>query len=316
MSYIRSDLKPKKNMADYFKYYQLKFPSINKESISSILLHYLNEFSITQDIETNNLTPFSYDILKYVKQNIILHINTYNNFPFDYQSKNNSNIKGIVIDILDEDEDFDEKINYTKSMMPLTTKQLTVYRIYDKRDIIDFIENFEEYKELERFESTDSTVLDLTLLARYKNLNNLNVFLSDYKSNDYDLTPFKNVTEFHLFYCQFPMSSFSIPNPSLDEFIQPLRSQITKLNISFPMMPGKIKEDFFPNVEELTITSMLSPQLNCPKLKILRISNPIFSIEKTCKNSPLLEKIKVINPSETTFTQNVKSLLDSLQQLM
>ena len=133
-----------------------------------------------------------------MKQNIILHINTYNNFPFDYQSKNNSNIKGIVIDILDEDEDFDEKINYTKSMMPLTTKQLTVYRIYDKRDIIDFIENFEEYKELERFESTDSTVLDLTLLARYKNLNNLNVFLSDYKSNDYDLTPFKNVTEFHL----------------------------------------------------------------------------------------------------------------------
>ena len=54
-----------------------------------------------------------------MKQNIILHINTYNNFPFDYQSKNNSNIKGIVIDILDEDEDFDEKINYTKSMMPL-----------------------------------------------------------------------------------------------------------------------------------------------------------------------------------------------------
>ena len=107
-------------------------------------------------------------------------------------------------------------------------------------------------------------------------------------------------------YCQFPMSSFSIPNPSLDEFIQPLRSQITKLNISFPMMPGKIKEDFFPNVEELTITSMLSPQLNCPKLKILRISNPIFSIAKTCKNSPLLEKIKVINPSETTFIQNVK----------
>ena len=89
---------------------------------------------------------------------ILIHI-----FPFDYQSKNNSNIKGIVIDILDEDEDFDEKINYTKSMMPLTTKQLTVYRIYDKRDIIDFIENFEEYKELERFESTDSTVLDLTL---------------------------------------------------------------------------------------------------------------------------------------------------------
>ena len=74
------------------------------------------------------------------------------------------------------------------------------------------------------------------------------------------------------------MSSFSIPNPSLDEFIQPLRSQITKLNISFPMMPGKIKEDFFPNVEELTITSMLSPQLNCPKLKILRISNLIFRI--------------------------------------
>ena len=111
------------------------------------------------------------------------------------------------------------------------------------------------------------------------------------------------------------MSSFSIPNPSLDEFIQPLRSQITKLNISFPMMPGKIKEDFFPNVEELTITSMLSPQLNCPKLKILRISNPIFSIAKTCKNSPLLEKIKVINPSETTFIQNVKSLLNSLQQL-
>ena len=216
-----------------------------------------------------------------MKQNIILHINTYNNFPFDYQSKNNSNIKGIVIDILDEDEDFDEKINYTKSMMPLTTKQLTVYRIYDKRDIIDFIENFEEYKELERFESTDSTVLDLTLLARYKNLNNLNVFLSDYKSNDYDLTPFKNVTEFHLFYCQFPMSSFSIPNPSLDEFIQPLRSQITKLNISFPMMPGKIKEDFFPNVEELTITSMLSPQLNCPKLKILRNKQSNFFY---CKN--------------------------------
>ena len=138
-----------------------------------------------------------------MKQNIILHINTYNNFPFDYQSKNNSNIKGIVIDILDEDEDFDEKINYTKSMMPLTTKQLTVYRIYDKRDIIDFIENFEEYKELERFESTDSTVLDLTLLARYKNLNNLNVFLSDYKSNDYDLTPLKMSLNFIYFIVDF-----------------------------------------------------------------------------------------------------------------
>ena len=38
MSFIRSDLKPQKNMSDYYEYYQLKFPSISKEIIRSILL--------------------------------------------------------------------------------------------------------------------------------------------------------------------------------------------------------------------------------------------------------------------------------------
>lgn len=315
MSYIRSDLQPKKNMADYFKYYQLKFPSIDKETIRSILLHYLNELSKTQNIEIDNLTPFSYDILKHVNQNIILNIKTYKNYPSDYKSWNNSNIKGIVIDILDEKDDFDEMINYTKEMMPLTTKELTVYRIYDKRDIISFIEEFEEYTELERFESKNSIVLDLTLLARYKNLKNLYIFLSDMHSNDYDLTPFKNVTEFNLSYLQFPMSNFSISNPSLDEFIKPFRSQITKLDLSFPMLPVKITDEFFPNVEELRFSSILSPQLKCPKLKILRISNPIESIEKTCHDSPLLEKIKLVYTLNTVLGKNVKLLLDSLQKL-
>ena len=64
------------NMSLFYDHCITHYPSISQETIKKVLLFYLNEYSLKNEIHIDNIHPFCVDIVNNVKQNIIIHFNS------------------------------------------------------------------------------------------------------------------------------------------------------------------------------------------------------------------------------------------------
>ena len=91
---LQNDIHVLDNMSCYYDYYIKNFPFFDSNYIKWHLLNYLSKFSLKNEISIDNIHPFSEEILKNIKQNIVYSIRTK-----DYNIKEQTNIKGVKIKI-------------------------------------------------------------------------------------------------------------------------------------------------------------------------------------------------------------------------
>lgn len=92
------------NISSYYEFYVYNYPNIKKEIIKTALLDYLIKYSSNNEIRINNLHDFSVDILKTVKQNIVLDIFSVRYHHDKIITFNNTNISTIIINFFNRAE--------------------------------------------------------------------------------------------------------------------------------------------------------------------------------------------------------------------
>lgn len=126
---LQNDIHVLDNMSCYYDYYIKNFPFFDSNYIKWHLLNYLSKFSLKNEISIDNIHPFSEEILKNIKHNIVYSIRTK-----DYNIKEHTNIKGVKIKISMSQESFVTLPNNIKTLYiknwSISEQNLKQFNIY------------------------------------------------------------------------------------------------------------------------------------------------------------------------------------------
>ena len=127
-SSFRNNIYYQENMSSYYEFYLYNYPNIKKEIIKTALLEYLIIYSSNNKIRINNIHDFSVNILKAVKQNIVLDILSVRYHHEKIITVNNTNISAINIDFINSVETFTVKqIDFLfEKIIPKNLEHLTI----------------------------------------------------------------------------------------------------------------------------------------------------------------------------------------------
>ena len=271
------------NMSLFYDHCISHYPSIPHEKIKKILLFYLNEYSIKNEIHIDNIHPFCVDIVNNVKQNIIIHFISIEKNKI-INTVHNTNIKEIIHNPKssdrrrnwdEEEEDNEEESEKEDNELNYLLKYVIPYSV--KGIIFNFPICCRDYMKLRKYKKTLAKHL-----SQYPNLEHffiLNIEMETVEDlmNVYNKVP--NIKEMDLQLDDLDYFDFSPYKKLTSIKLSPVEQEF-----------GFIWKDFFKGINEqlnsITFYNMVVHKNNdlpsFPKLEELNVSNTYWFKDFFC----------------------------------
>lgn len=337
------------NMSLFYEHCIVHYSMISEEKIKQILLFYLNEYSMNNEIHIDNIHPFCVDIVNSVKQNIIIHFYSIENNRI-INTLLNTNIKEIIYhsvralrrrkdsDDLEEEneEDYeneDNELNYLlKNVIPYSIKGLylnlsefpTCFLTLKKYKKI-LSKQLSKYPNLENFFIPNIEMeLVQDLMNMYIKIPKIKKMYLQLDNDDYiDFSPFKQLTSIKI-------------SPVEQEFgfdwkffFEKINEQLKSLTLEGMIVYVNSELPSFPKLEELNVsrTYWYKDFFCYPSLiKLSFCVNQYVNYVKVLQSHPNLQELTINfgyeygfeynkNWSSKEIAENIKIIIQEVNKL-
>ena len=260
------------NMSLFYDHCITHYPSISQETIKKVLLFYLNEYSLKNEIHIDNIHPFCVDIVNNVKQNIIIHFNSREKNKI-INTLHNTNIKEIIYytksvperrrdwDEEENEEEYekeDNELNYLlKNVIPYSVKGIIFNFPICCRDYMTLrkykkilAKHLSQYQNLEHFFILNIEMESVEdLMNVYNKIPNIKEMDLQLDNQDYfDFSPYKQLTSIKLSPVEQEFGFI------WKEFFKGINEQLKSITFHNMVVHKNNELPLFPQLEELNVS--------------------------------------------------------------